>query len=50
MCNYGFFGIGEMDLRGGMVVGMNQISHNMSLAIQSPAMENATVLGVHRVV
>ena len=50
MCNYGSLGIGEMDLRGGMVVGMNQISHNMSLAIQSQAMENETVLRVRRVV
>ena len=40
----------EMDLRGGKGVGMNQVSYNMSLAIQSPFMENATVLGVCRVV
>ena len=40
----------EMDLRGGKDEGMNQVSHNMSLAIQTPFMENATVLGVCRVV
>ena len=40
----------EMDLRGGKGVGMNQVSHNMSLAILSQAMENATVMGVSRVV
>ena len=50
MCNQGSLGMGEMDLRGGVGVGMNQVSHNMSLAIQSQAMENATVLGVRRVV
>ena len=42
--------MGEMDLRGGVGVGMSQVSHNMSLAIQSQAMENTTVLGVCRVV
>ena len=46
MCNQGSLGMGEMDLRGGVGVGMNQVSHNMSLAIQSQAMEDATVLGV----
>ena len=30
-------GIVEMDLRGGVGVGKNQVSHNMSLAIQSLA-------------
>ena len=40
----------EMDLRGGEGAGMNQVSHNMSLAIQSPFIENTTVLGVCRVV
>ena len=40
----------EMDLRGGEGSGINQVSHNMSLAIQSLAMESATVLGVGRVV
>ena len=29
--------MGEMDLRGGVGVGKNQVSHNMSLAIQSLA-------------
>ena len=40
----------EMDLRGGKGVGMNQVSHNMNLAIQSHAMEYATVFGVRMVV
>ena len=40
----------EMDLRGGEGAGMNHVYHNMSLAIQSLAMENATVFGVSRVV
>ena len=39
-----------MDLRGCVGVGINQVSHDMSLTIQSHAMENATVLGVSRVV
>ena len=42
--------MGEIDLRGRVGVGINQVSHNMSLTIQSHAMENATVLGVIRVV
>ena len=50
MCNQGSLGMGKMDLREGVGVGMSQVSHNMSLAIQSQAMENATVLRVHRVV
>ena len=41
--------MGETDLRGRVGVGINQVSHNMSLTIQSHAMENATVLGVIRV-
>ena len=40
----------EIDLRGGVGVGMNQVSHNMSLAIQSLAIENATVFGISRVI
>ena len=39
----------EMDLREGQGVGMNQVSHNMSLAIQSQTMENASVLGLFEV-
>ena len=31
-------------------VGMNQVSHNMNLAIQSHAMEYATVFGVSMIV
>ena len=50
MRNQGSLGMGEIDLRGGVGVGMNQDSHNMSLANQSQAMENATVLRVRRVV
>ena len=50
MCNQGSLGMGEMDFRGGVGVGMSQVSHNMSLAIQSHAMVNAAVLGVFRVV
>ena len=42
--------MGEMDLRRGVGVGMNQVCHNMNLAIQSHAMEYATVLRVFRVV
>ena len=42
--------MGEMDLRRGVGVGMNQVSNNMSLAIQSWAMESASVLRVRRVV
>ena len=38
--------MGEIDLRGRVGVGINQVSHNMSLTIQSHAMENATVLGI----
>ena len=40
----------KMDLRGGVGVGMNQVCLNMSLTIQSDAMEKAAVLGVFRVV
>ena len=40
----------EMDLRGGVGVGMNQVSHNMSLTIQSQTMENASAFGFRRVV
>ena len=40
----------EMDLRRGKGVGMNQVSHNLSLAIKSPFVENASVSGVCRVV
>ena len=42
--------MGETDLRGRVGVGINQVNHNMSLAIQSNAMENATMLEVIRVV
>ena len=42
--------MGEMDLGRGVGEGMNQVCYNMYLAIQSQAMENATVLGVRRVV
>ena len=35
-----------MDLRGGVVVGMNQICLKMSLTIQIHAMEKAAELGV----
>ena len=45
MCKQGSLGMCEMDLRGGVGVGMNQVSHNMSLAIQSAAMENAAYCG-----
>ena len=34
-----------MDLRGRVGVGINQVTHDMSLTIQSHAMENTTVLG-----
>ena len=44
MCDQGSLGMAEMDLRGGVGVGMNQVSHNMSLTIQSHAMVNAAVL------
>ena len=37
--------VGEMDLRGRVGVGINQVSNNTSLTIQSHAIENATVLG-----
>ena len=40
----------EMDLRGRVGVGMNQVCLNMSLTIQSDAMEKAAVLGFFRVV
>ena len=36
----------EMDLRGRVGVGMNQVCLNMSLTIQSDAMVKAAVLGV----
>ena len=39
-----------MDLRGGVVVGMNQICLKMSLSIQIHAKEKAAELGVFRVV
>ena len=42
--------MGEIDIRGRVGVGINQVSHNMSLTIQSHAMENATVFGVNKVV
>ena len=42
--------MGGTDLRGRVGVGINQVGHNMSLTIQSHAMEKATVLGVIRVV
>ena len=42
--------MGAMDLRGRLDVGMNQVCLNMSLTIQSDAMEKAAVLGVFRVV
>ena len=42
--------MGEIDLKERVHVGINQVSHNMSLTIQSHAMDNATVLGVIRVV
>ena len=42
--------MGEMDLRGRVGVGMNQVCLNMSLTIQSDAMVKAAVLGVFRVV
>ena len=48
MCNQGSLGMGEMDLRGGVGVGMSQVSHNMSFAIHSPPMQNATALEVCR--
>ena len=35
-----------MDLRERMGLGINKVSHNMSLTIQSHAMENATKIGV----
>ena len=35
----------EMDLRGRVGVGINEVSNNTSLNIQNHAMENATVLG-----
>ena len=38
-----------MDLRERMGLGINKVSHNMSLTIQSHAMESATELGVIRV-
>ena len=38
----------EMDLRGGVGVGMNQGSHNMSFSHSESGY--ATVLGVHRLV
>ena len=40
----------EMELKGGVGVGMNQVCLNMSLTIQSDAMVKAAVLGVFRVV
>ena len=42
--------MGEIHLRGWVGVGMNQVSHNMNLAIQSHAMEYATVFGVRMIV
>ena len=42
--------MGEIDLRGWVGVGIYQVSHNMSLAIQSHAMVNAAVFGVFIVV
>ena len=42
--------MGEMNLRGGLGAGMNQVCLNMSLTIQSDAMEKAAVLGFFRVV
>ena len=38
--------MGEIDLRGRVGEGINQVSHNMSLAIQSHAMVNAAVRGI----
>ena len=42
--------MGEMNLRGGLGAGMNQVCLNMSLTIQSDAMVKAAGLGVFRVV
>ena len=42
--------MGEIDLRGRVGVGINQVSRNMSLTIQSHAKVNASGLGVFRVV
>ena len=49
-CDSGSLRVGEMDLRGGVVVGMNQICLNMSLTIQIHAMKKAAELRAFRVV
>ena len=46
MCDKGLLGVGEIDIRGRVGVGINQVSHNMSLTIQSHAMVNAAVGGI----
>ena len=45
MCHAGSLGVGEMDIRGRVGVGINEVSNNTSLTIQNHTMENATVLG-----
>ena len=50
MCDLGSLGVGEMDLGGGVGIGMNLGSHNMILTIQNHTRENATVARVSLIV